>query len=200
MHVLTFTNLYEDLRARLRFLASPRDRRAERAAKADARTPSDWLDVSHAYFGVGALQVREEILALLEMAAGNSTRVVCEIGAYDAGTSLLMSRAVPGVEALVVVDLFVKNRWRLRQGVPSGQTIHVVDGDSRHPRTVARVRRKLGGRKIDFLLIDGDHSFAGVMQDFLTYRHFVRPGGLIAFHDIVPVRTPGSELSAGDVP
>ena len=200
VHPLALGNLRDDLLARARFAASPPARQAERAARARAATPSEWLGVSREHFGVGALQVGEEILALLELAASNTTRVACEIGAWDAGTSLLMSRALPGLETLVVVDLYVKNRWRLREDVPSGQAIHVVDGDSRHPRTVARVRRRLGGRQIDFLLIDGDHSFEGVMNDFLTYRHLVRPGGLIAFHDIVPVRNPGSGLSAGDVP
>lgn len=38
--------------------------------------------------------------------------------------------------------------------------------------------------KIDFLFIDGDHSYEGVKQDFEIYAPFVRPGGIIAFHDI----------------
>jgi len=54
------------------------------------------------------------------------------------------------------------------------------------------------------LFIDGDHSYTGAIHDFLLYRHLVRAGGVIAFHDIVPdsytrhgVRTSGY---AGDVP
>ena len=35
-------------------------------------------------------------------------------------------------------------------------------------------------------IIDGDHRYEGVRRDFLAYRHFVRPGGIIVFHDIVP--------------
>jgi hypothetical protein len=34
------------------------------------------------------------------------------------------------------------------------------------------------------LFIDGDHSYEGAAADFLTYRHLVRDGGVIAFHDI----------------
>ena len=40
-------------------------------------------------------------------------------------------------------------------------------------------------KKIDFLFIDGDHSYEGVKADFQTYKTLVRAGGLIAFHDIV---------------
>lgn len=38
---------------------------------------------------------------------------------------------------------------------------------------------------IDFLFIDGDHSYDGVKQDFEMYVPFVKTGGIIAFHDIV---------------
>jgi len=39
--------------------------------------------------------------------------------------------------------------------------------------------------EIDVLLIDGDHSRAGVMAD-LEYARLIRPGGMILFHDIAP--------------
>lgn len=37
---------------------------------------------------------------------------------------------------------------------------------------------------IDFLFIDGDHTYKGVKQDFEMYSPFVKKGGLIGFHDI----------------
>lgn len=51
-------------------------------------------------------------------------------------------------------------------------------------RAYRRVARDLGGEKLDFLFIDGDHSLLGVQLDYFMYREFVRPGGHIAFHDI----------------
>lgn len=38
---------------------------------------------------------------------------------------------------------------------------------------------------LDFLFIDGDHSYLGVKYDFKMYDPFVKKGGIIAFHDIV---------------
>lgn len=38
---------------------------------------------------------------------------------------------------------------------------------------------------VDFLFIDGDHTFEGVKSDFEAYSPLVKPGGIIAFHDIV---------------
>jgi hypothetical protein len=47
-----------------------------------------------------------------------------------------------------------------------------VRGDSHADATFAEVHTHLRNRPVDFLLIDGDHR--------------VRPGGVIAFHDIRP--------------
>ena len=43
----------------------------------------------------------------------------------------------------------------------------------------------LAGRQIDFLFIDGDHTYEGVKQDFQMYSPLVRKGGVVAFHDVV---------------
>jgi hypothetical protein len=39
---------------------------------------------------------------------------------------------------------------------------------------------------LDFLFIDGDHSYEGVKKDFNMYGPLVKDGGIIAFHDITP--------------
>jgi len=46
------------------------------------------------------------------------------------------------------------------------------------------VRDILKGNELDFLFIDGDHTYEGVRADFMMYSPFVRDGGLIAFHDV----------------
>lgn len=38
---------------------------------------------------------------------------------------------------------------------------------------------------MDFLFIDGDHTYEGVKKDYELYSGLVRPGGMIGFHDIV---------------
>ena len=65
--------------------------------------------------------------------------------------------------------------------------------DSHAPETRAALEKALGGEKIDFLYIDGDHRLEGVRQDFEDYSPLVRPGGLVAFHDII-TREPGHHV------
>lgn len=37
---------------------------------------------------------------------------------------------------------------------------------------------------LDFIFIDGDHRYEAIKNDFNLYSQLVRPGGIIAFHDI----------------
>ena len=37
---------------------------------------------------------------------------------------------------------------------------------------------------IDFLFIDANHEYEAVLRDFSVWSHFLKPGGVIAFHDV----------------
>lgn len=49
---------------------------------------------------------------------------------------------------------------------------------------VLSLNKKINNRKIDFLFIDGDHTYKGVKKDFEMYKSFVSEDGIIALHDI----------------
>lgn len=61
----------------------------------------------------------------------------------------------------------------------------LLSGDSHSVTLKQRVAQELSGKQADFIFIDGDHTVMGVTADYNDYREFVRPGGIIAFHDIV---------------
>lgn len=49
---------------------------------------------------------------------------------------------------------------------------------------------------MDYLFIDGDHTYEGVKHDFEMYAPLVRKGGVVALHDIVVHRPEaGCEVS-----
>ena len=52
------------------------------------------------------------------------------------------------------------------------------------PTRRSRARAAPRGEPLDLLFIDGDHSYDGVRADFELYGRLVRPGGLIALHDV----------------
>lgn len=62
---------------------------------------------------------------------------------------------------------------------------NVIIGDSKSEETKNELVKRLNGREIDFLYIDGDHRYEGVKHDFEMYLPLIRkPGGIIGFHDI----------------
>ena len=169
----------------------------------------------HHGIDVNAFQLRSEIAGLLELLAENPPGGVVEIGTASGGTLFMLTRVARDDAVIVSVDLpggvlgdqLIKRssaypRWRSKMyegfGLP-GQTMHVLRANSQTEATRDAVGALLGDRALDFLLIDGDHSFAGVSRDFELYAPLVAPGGLVAFHDIVP-GGPGKHGDPGGVP
>jgi predicted O-methyltransferase YrrM len=102
---------------------------------------------------------------------------------------------------LVSIDL-PAGRWasspnrlseeQLERLAAPGQSVVSIMGDS-HDADIQRAARSAVGASVDFLFIDGDHSFDGVAHDYWAYQRLVRPGGLIVFHDIAE-HPPASEV------
>ncbi|MBM3262879.1 MAG: class I SAM-dependent methyltransferase [candidate division Zixibacteria bacterium] len=150
------------------------------------RSMSDFFAFGRRWLGVGSVQLPEEIGPALEHMGSENPCRVCEIGTEHGGTTLLLSQLLPDVKLMIGVDLFIKNRPRLKKFRRLDQQIYLIDGSSTHPTTVRRIKRILNGQLLDVVFIDGNHHYEGVWQDFLLYRNLVRAGGSIVFHDIVP--------------
>lgn len=132
------------------------------------------------------MQHAEEIFAAIDYIRMERPRCICEIGTANGGTNLLLSQTLESVETIIGIDLYIMNAAYLRLLRRPTQRVHLINGSSYAQKTFECVRALLGGRKIDMLLIDGDHRYDGVKRDFLLYRQLVREGGLIMFHDVVP--------------
>lgn len=151
------------------------------------------------------LQREGEILRLLELVSRLAPARICEIGTASGGTTFLLARmAAPGA-VLVTLDLSLRAGQAEALAILGGRSCRVraVAADSHDPATVATVRAEAGG-PLDLLLVDGDHSYDGVKTDFDRYAALVRPGGLIALHDIMPDSRsrggPDTGTDAGGVP
>jgi predicted O-methyltransferase YrrM len=158
-----------------------------RAAKERLQSLRDFPSLYHfaeEHFGIS--QVVVEIKGLLDAVASAHPKVVGEIGVRKGGNSFLFTQVFDRLELLFDLDLMLQNTEQLSFYAKPAQKIEFLAGSSYAPQTVSYVKRLLRGKQFDFLFIDGDHSYNGVAQDFLSYYETVRPGGLIALHDIVP--------------
>lgn len=137
-------------------------------------------------------QVRSEILELLKILGQIKPKTVLEIGTLEGGSLFLFTRVASPDAIIISVDLppaqfLFKLRTPLyKTFVSKSQQLHLIRKDSHDKATLEKVKGILNGRKIDFLFIDGDHTYEGVKKDFEIYAPLVTQNGIIALHDIVP--------------
>lgn len=142
---------------------------------------------SSGYMKIRSIQIRSEIMSLATAVAELKPKNVLEIGTAQGGTLFIWAHLASS--KVISCDLEDPG---VRRGLyealpPPGSHCKVthLSGDSHDKNFLKRVEAELGGEQVDFLFIDGDHTEAGVEADYNDYHHLVRPGGIIAFHDIV---------------
>ncbi len=138
-------------------------------------------------------QVRSEIISLAELVKKLKPKTVLEIGTAEGGTLFLFSRlADPGAK-IISIDLpggefgggYPEWKINLYKSFPlPSQRLYLLRENSHSESTKEQVKKIIGTTPIDFLFIDGDHTYEGVKKDFEMYALLVKDGGVIAFHDI----------------
>ena len=161
-------------------------------------TLDDYLALSYNFnfnnHSIAPLQIKEEIHALLKILDDRKPKKLLEIGTAAGGTLFLLTRVSDPEATIISIDMpegkfggeFYPN-WKspvyesfsLKQ-----QKIYLLRSDSHQFATLEKIKKILGQQKLDFLLIDGDHSYEGVKKDFEMYSPFVAEGGIVAFHDV----------------
>lgn len=173
-----------------RYSAANLARRARKLAGLAGRaaTPGERWEAICRFDEFRPYQKRDELLSLLEKVALLRPQAICEIGAASGGTLCALSHTAAESAIVISIDRdFTPARLKaLPQLGRPRQHVTCIAGDSHEAAAYSHVTSLLGGGMLDFLFIDGDHSYAGVRADFEIYCGFVRPGGLIGFHDIVP--------------
>ena len=90
---------------------------------------------------------------------------------------------------LHAIDPHIPTRWNDKDAVDS---LPILTGNLRRFGlercvTIVRATSEQAARDwtlpIDFLLIDGDHSYEGVKRDWTLFSPFLRPFGVAVFHD-----------------
>ena len=152
-------------------------------------------------------QVKEEITKLLQIIQKISPKVVLEIGTANGGTLFLFTRIADPRATIISIDLpegsfgggYLASKIPLYKSFAGvEQKMWLIGADSHDLQSLAKVMRILGRKKVDFLFIDGDHTYQGVKKDFQMYSPLVRQEGIIALHDIV--RHSPQTLCEVDVP
>lgn len=147
------------------------------------------------YDKIRLAQIEEELTALCRRVTEHKPRIIAEIGTWNGGTFYVWTRINPQAKKIISIDLpsgqfgggydekrikFFKEFAHDREGCE----LYFIRGDSKSKETSDELSKILGKDKIDFLYIDGDHTYEGIKKDFNIYLDFMSDDGLIGFHDI----------------
>lgn len=160
---------------------------------------SDYL-VSFAYrfsylgINIRPDQIHSEITELCKIIKQRKVTTILEIGRAGGGTLFLFCKSAANNAYIMSIDMPVStlekwnmnNRKKLYYSFKKDkQHLFLIDTDSHSNEVWNTVNIWLSGRSdLDFLFIDGDHSYMGVKTDYALYAGLVKKGGIIAFHDI----------------
>ena len=142
---------------------------------------------------IGPSQSRPEVLQLATLLYQRRQKVIVEIGTAEGGTLCIWCGVADPQAVIVSIDLpggihgGGYPRWKslaYKRFAGPGQWLQLLRLDSHQPATLERLKAVLPPEGVDFLFIDGDHTYNGVKADFEMYTPLVRVGGLVAFHDI----------------
>jgi cephalosporin hydroxylase len=115
---------------------------------------------------------------------------VLEIGSWYGGTLHYWITHAPAGAVIGTVDNLLNDmqhtkaevleKWN--SWVTPDKTFHAFIGQSDNPEIIQGVKDELS--PLDFIFIDGGHTYDIVKADFDNYGPLVRKGGIIALHDI----------------
>jgi predicted O-methyltransferase YrrM len=198
------TNIFSELRKKIGLynLKNAFKKVSDKIASLPARmSPNELLDVAYSkeLSLVEPWQERDEIVEVLKIIEQNPPKTVMEIGTANGGTLFLLTRMAAENASILSVDLPGGKfgggypEWKeptYRSFAKKGQTVNLIRANSHDKETFTRAASHLNGKKVDFMFIDGDHTYEGVKQDFETYREFLADNALVMFHDIAPHPNP----------
>jgi predicted O-methyltransferase YrrM len=181
--------LASNLTRRNRPPASP-----ETEAFLDSQTIPGWLT-----------ETESRELYRLAAAVTDDNPVCCEIGTWIGRSAVLISLGLRGKcnPRLYCVDPFDlvadepwhKTTYKEQMGLPTLSRkrvflrtlkVHGVDHIAEPVEALSRGAAASFDRPLDFLFIDGDHSYANVLGDYEAWSPKLKPGGVLAFHDYHP--------------
>ena len=102
-----------------------------------------------------------------------------EIGRYAGGSTVLIAAAMAsGGGRLTSIDVAPRDDEALREALARLDLLRHVE------LLVADASRVAFDEPLDFVFIDGDHSYEGARRDHETWGRLVRIGGAIIHHDM----------------
>lgn len=147
----------------------------------------------------------QELWELAHIYMAIRPKTVLEIGSFCGGTLWYWMKYSSGSD-IVAIDIPIDdlgqrdeqmkgwllwNEWA--EAVPTVTSFTHLEESSSNSNVIEYVKDHIN--PIDFIFIDGDHSYKGVMSDYEIYRPMLSSIGIMAFHDVNTPERDGIEVA-----
>jgi len=148
------------------------------------------------------LTIEEKILLHKVIKSLNDKEIVkcAEIGSYLGASSCFIANALNNQSTLFCIDTWENDAMiyqdddQADENLIKKSTLLQFENNTAKYRSKIKMLRgwsydmidelKSSTDTLNFLFIDGDHSYEGVKKDWNLYKQFLKKGSIVAFHDI----------------
>jgi predicted O-methyltransferase YrrM len=125
---------------------------------------------------------KNDLKILLTLLSPLNIKRCCEIGTWKGYSARVWLDAFEPEKFMTIEndEKTIVEEWAGKKGCDS----LYAKCDSHVESSLVKVKEFFGSNLIDFLFIDGDHSYQGVKKDWEMYGPLVKKGGVIVFHDV----------------
>ena len=139
------------------------------------------------WMGRPIIQLPQDIVAMQELIFRIQPSVIVETGVAHGGSLVMyasMLELLGGDREVIGVDIDIRahNRAALEQH-PMSKRIHLIQGSSVAPETVAQVRARVAGRGPVLVTLDSNHTHQHVRDELAAYSPMVTKGSYLVVFD-----------------
>ena len=135
-------------------------------------------------------QDKQELYGLAGLVKDLKPERVLEIGVCEGGWLWCMEpffapgAAIIGIDSLENPVIRIQNLRSVIARLGDKHPTTLIEDISQSEESLAKVKAILGGKPLDLLHIDGGHEEERARSDWERYAPLVRPGGIVAIHDV----------------
>lgn len=138
------------------------------------------------WFGRPIIQLPEDMVRIQEVLYRVRPDVVIETGVAHGGSLIFYATLFKamGCGRVVGVDIEIReHNRRAIEGHELAPLIHLIEGSSTDPGTVAKVREQIRPGERVLVILDSNHTYAHVADELEAYASMVTPGSYLVATD-----------------
>ncbi|MFO1463665.1 MAG: CmcI family methyltransferase [bacterium] len=153
------------------------------------------------WLGRPVLQLPEDLLRIQEVVYALQPDWIVETGVAHGGSLIFYASLCEAIGKGRVVGIDVEIRQQNRAAIEShrlGKRVHLIEGNSIEPDTVAKVTGLVGDAEVVLVVLDSKHTKHHVLQEMEAYGPLVSENSYLVVADGIMAQVASSPLAGAD--